>query len=323
MATNPYVNKVQKADGTTIIDISDSTATAEKVDSSAYFYTASGAKVQGSGRMNLWANGDVSITASSGYLNLNLVQQLPAGRYTMVCKNVTTYTGENVLITFHSITGGSGQTPANRVGLVRFPVNSTSSATFELSDTAKSIRIEAADSTSAASGQTATYSDIFLMLEPLSGFQAVTGVTPTESSMTIEPDPGVAGLSSVQIDAIPSNYVGSAVKNVQFYIGTDSVAVNSYTATDLTLTVKKTGTYKVSWIGWRNTTSGTSGSWLYINGKGYGSSNVTFDAEGSTYVQSNVLTGVPLAKDDVLVVRARARTTSYFMAVGNLIIEEE
>ena len=47
MANNPYVNKVELANGTTLIDISDTTAEAGDVLQGKYFYNASGAKVQG------------------------------------------------------------------------------------------------------------------------------------------------------------------------------------------------------------------------------------------------------------------------------------
>ena len=44
---NTYVNKVQLADGTSLIDISDTTATASSVVAGSYFYLADGSKVQG------------------------------------------------------------------------------------------------------------------------------------------------------------------------------------------------------------------------------------------------------------------------------------
>lgn len=47
MANNQYVNKVQKADGTVIIDITDTTATASDVASGKYFYSAAGQKTLG------------------------------------------------------------------------------------------------------------------------------------------------------------------------------------------------------------------------------------------------------------------------------------
>lgn len=222
--------------------------------------------------------------------------------------------------------------------------------------------------------------------------QAKTNISPTTSSQTITADSGYDGLSSVQINAMPTGTAGTptatkgtvsnhsisvtpsvtnatgyitggtktgtavtvsaselvsgsetktangtydvtnlsevvvnvptsgSTKNVQYYMGADSVAAGSYTATDVTLTVSKTGTYKVSWMAWRSTSSGTSGSQLYINGTAYGSANTTFTG---TYGQAITLTGVSLTQGDVLVVRARARGTQYYMYVGNLIIEEQ
>ena len=44
---NQYVNKVQKSDGTTIIDITDTTATAADVSTGKYFYAVSGEKTEG------------------------------------------------------------------------------------------------------------------------------------------------------------------------------------------------------------------------------------------------------------------------------------
>lgn len=112
---------------------------------------------------------------------------------------------------------------------------------------------------------------------------------------------------------------GGSAKNIQAYRGYDTVNATSYTATDVTITVAKTGTYNVSWMGYRNTNSGTNGSQLYVNGSSRGSAQTTFV---NTYGQSVSLTNQSFNQGDVLVVRARARSTSYVMGVGNLIIEE-
>ena len=47
MATNPYVNKVQLADGTQLIDLSADTVTAADVLNSKYFHLPTGERVQG------------------------------------------------------------------------------------------------------------------------------------------------------------------------------------------------------------------------------------------------------------------------------------
>lgn len=113
---------------------------------------------------------------------------------------------------------------------------------------------------------------------------------------------------------------GGGGKNVQGYMGQDYSRQSSLTETDVSLTVAKTGTYKVSWSGFRNTTSGTNQSQLYINGRAYGSAQGTFT---SSYGQNVVLSGVSLTAGDVITVYARARNTSYYMYVSNLIIEEQ
>lgn len=66
---NTYVNKVQLADGSSIIDISDSTAVASDVKQGKYFYLASGQKVEGSSTGgsedgSVWQDGN-------GYIHLS------------------------------------------------------------------------------------------------------------------------------------------------------------------------------------------------------------------------------------------------------------
>ena len=113
---------------------------------------------------------------------------------------------------------------------------------------------------------------------------------------------------------------GGGGMNKQIYFGSAQVATNTYTATDVKLKVAVTGTYKISWCGWRNTTSGTSGSQLYKNGTAIGTANTSFTV--TNYGQVVTLTGISLAANDEIVVRARARSSSYQMHVANLCIEQ-
>ena len=112
---------------------------------------------------------------------------------------------------------------------------------------------------------------------------------------------------------------GGSTKNVQVSAGNATVTATTYTATTLSITVSKAGTYKISWTGCRNTNSGTSGSQIYVNGTAKGSAHTSFTNTYWQYCEETLA----LNANDVVVVRARARSTSYRMMVGNLIIEEQ
>lgn len=186
------------------------------------------------------------------------------------------------------------------------------------------------------------------------GSSAVLGpltVTPSTILQEFHPDlSNLDGYDYVAVNPIPSQYIvptgsmnitangtydvaylaevvvnvpAQTGKNVQAYRGYDTVSTTSYTATDVTITVAKTGTYNVSWMGFRSYNSGTFGSQLYRTRggttSGVGSASTSFI---NTYGHSVSLTNQSFQQGDILTVRARAGTTSRYMGVGNLIIEE-
>lgn len=117
---------------------------------------------------------------------------------------------------------------------------------------------------------------------------------------------------------------GGGGKNAQISQTPGRVASTTYTATGPSLTVAKTGTYSVYWVGYRSSTSGTNGSQLYINGTAYGTAQTTFDSgSGLTNLQHVHLSGVSLTQGQTLTIRARSRGTSYYMYIQDLVIIEE
>lgn len=155
----------------------------------------------------------------------------------------------------------------------------------------------------------------------------ISGSTKTGTAVSVSASELVSGTLQVTQngEADCTNYqkvnvqVGGSGKAIQAYRGYDTTNATAYRATDVSITVAKAGTYNVSWMGYRNTTSGTSGSQLYKNGTAVGTASTTFI---NTYGHSVSLSSQTFAKNDVLTVYARARNAQYVMGVGNLIIEE-
>lgn len=142
----------------------------------------------------------------------------------------------------------------------------------------------------------------------------LTTLTATENG-SYAPQAPYNGFSSVDVNVSGAGIIA--------YHGYDSSNTTSYSKTDVSLTIQETGTYKISWCGCRNTTSGTNGSQLYItrneSTSAYGSAQQSFT---NSYFQSVVLNNVELIAGDVITLYTRARNTSYYMMVGNLIAEK-
>lgn len=267
-----------------------------------------------------------SSSATSGYISKATISRSTSTQYLNIPPG---YLSSGAYYTISATPNGSATAPSTISGTSA--TVSTGTNTLTLS---KTISVTPTVSAGYVSSGTAGNSSVSLTasittkaaatITPGTTNQTIASGTYLTGTQTISGDSNlVAGniKSGVSIFGVTGSYTGSGSSsmNVQAYHGMDYVRATSMTATDVTLTVGVTGTYKISWMGFRNTTSGTSGSQLYINGTAYGSSNITFT---SNYGQSVVLTGVSLTKNDVLVVRAQSRSASYYMYVGNLIIEQ-
>ena len=141
-------------------------------------------------------------------------------------------------------------------------------------------------------------------------------ITPTSSNQYLNIPVGYNDTAQYYMISATS----SSGMNIQAYIGMETKANQAYESTSLTLKVAKTGTYKVSWDGCRSSTSGTNGSRLYINSTAQ-TAYTSFDSTNTRF-QHIEMTGVSLSANDQVTVWCRARGTSYYMTVANLIIEQ-
>lgn len=114
------------------------------------------------------------------------------------------------------------------------------------------------------------------------------------------------------------NVSGGGSLNTQTTQSTTRTTATAYTEL-ISLTCQSAGTYDVYWTSTRSSTSGTWGSQLYLGTSAYGSATTTF----SNHVQNVHLTGVQIAANQAVSVRARSRGNSYYAYVPQLTIVQK
>ena len=111
---------------------------------------------------------------------------------------------------------------------------------------------------------------------------------------------------------------GGSSMNVQVDNTNHRVSTTSYSDTGAELTVAVAGTYDIYWSAFRSSTSsGTNGTQWYKNDVAQGSAYTSWS---NSYCQSIKVSGVTLAKNDVVTIYARSSNTSRYVCVENLTI---
>ena len=113
---------------------------------------------------------------------------------------------------------------------------------------------------------------------------------------------------------------GGSSKAIYIYEGLAERKANSYGATNATVTVAKAGTYSISYVAVRGSSSGTMGTNLHI-GSTTGTNNQTFN--NGTYGQYVKLTGQTISANTTVTIYATSGSTSRSLYVGQLVVQEE
>lgn len=302
----PAVQLPQTGGGTALFtDVSDTTAAAADVAEGKYFYTAAGVLTEGTG-----SGGGGGITTEVIFPEQTVTATTAeTGGYSIYIDGTGIVADENYIVTvdsesflcyaatiYGSVYAGDIEVPWGSSANAIYPFcigtyPNTRTQWFYKDNTAHTVKIEKVLSFDAAE---------------------LTTKTITQNGTYNASSDNADGYSSVTV-----NVSGGSSKNVQVAAGMNRVNTTSYTAVSgQSLEVAVAGTYDVYWTGYRSSTSGTSGTQLYINEAAHGTAQTSFSNNG----QSVHLTGVSLAKNDVVAVYARARSNQYYMYAGNLTI---
>ena len=127
------------------------------------------------------------------------------------------------------------------------------------------------------------------------------------------------GIDVTEYAAVDVAVPTGSSKAIYKYEGLTSRQANSYGATSATVTVTKAGTYNISFVAIRGSSSGTMGTNLHI-GATSGTDNQTWN--NGTYGQYATLTNQQIAANTAVTIYATSGSTSRYIYVGQLIVEE-
>lgn len=154
----------------------------------------------------------------------------------------------------------------------------------------------------------------------------ITGSTKTGTGVTVSASELVSGSETkTQNGTYDVTNLAQLVVNVASskalykYEGLASRTANSYGATNATVTVTKAGTYNISYVAIRGSSSGTMGTNLHIGGTEKGNQQTW---NNGTYGQYVSYTNQSIAANTDVTIYATSGSNSRTIYVGQLIVEE-
>jgi hypothetical protein len=257
-----------------------------------------------------------TVTAPSGYYENSATKTVASGTVTAPASiagtSATVSTGTNTLTLSKTVSVTPSVTTA---GYVSSGTAGNSSVSLTASVTTKgatTYNTSSSDQT-IASG---TY---------LTGTQTIRGVTTSNlTADNIKQGVTVTVGDSADADRVLSvtgTYSGGgSSKAIYMYKGLASRTANSYGSTNATVTVTKAGTYTISYVAIRGSSSGTMGTNLHI-GATTGTNQQTWN--NGTYGQYITLTNQTISANTAVTIYATSGSNSRTIYVGQLIVEEE